>query len=964
MKTNDIIHGFKLIRELELNEIEGTLYEFIHEKTNAKTIWLKRADENKTFSIAFKTTPTDDTGVFHILEHSVLNGSKRYPVKEPFVDLLKGSLQTFLNAMTFPDKTVYPVSSRNNQDFINLMRVYLDAVFYPLAIQSPNVFYQEGWHYELNDTNETPTYKGVVFNEMKGAYSSADSIRSRLVMNRLFPDNCYGNESGGDPDYITDLSYEQFVSAHDKYYSPSNSYIFLDGDMDIDNILQIINDEYLSNFSKNDEEIVIARQEPVVAEKVIKEYEVAPDSPLTKKAQIAKAYVIGNFDEHEKISAFSLITSILCNNNESLLKKAILEKGLAEDIYFGIQDGILQPYVEIDVINTDLEKEDEINEVITDVLNKVIKEGINKEELEAYLNQAEFKAKEREFGGAPKGLVFNLSALDSWLYGGKPEKSLCYDNLFTSLREKMNTSYYEDLIEEFILNSKHSATVLLKPSNTLGQQKAEKEKAKLDQYNKTLSDEDRKELVRMNEQLIKWQNTPDTPEQKATLPYLHLSDLNDKITAYPLDVDKHEGNTLLKHSQDTNGISYTTLYVNTNDLELTDYTILGQLVSLYGKLRTRKYDLVTLNRLMKSILGDFSVVFSNTVSKDNDLRNMVIVSYSCLKRNNREATELVKEILYNTDFNDIDSIKDILKQSVFAMEQAFIAAGHAIAITRVGAYSSPSATIAGYHVGYEAYTYLKNLDEHFDELGTSFCKQLTALKEKMLIKERYTLSIAPDDNNDIVELLLKDAPSGVVNEVSKIEPLGHKREGLIIPSNVSFAAKALAIEDDIEKIGTMSVISNILSLDYLWSEIRVKGGAYGCGQRTSTTKNITFYSYRDPDPNNSLKVFTDTVDYLKNFVENNENIENYIIGTTGEYDPLLSTKQAIKVSDMEYLADITQEFKQNIYTQILTTTINDIKNSIQYFEKVNEADNVCVVGNRQALEKCKDKLDTIIDLIK
>ena len=298
------------------------------------------------------------------------------------------------------------------------------------------------------------------------------------------------------------------------------------------------------------------------------------------------------------------------------------------------------------------------------------------------------------------------------------------------------------------------------------------------------------------------------------------------------------------------------------------------------------------------------------------------------------------------------------------MEQAFIAAGHAIAITRVGAYSSPSATIAGYHVGYEAYTYLKNLDEHFDELGTSFCKQLTALKEKMLIKERYTLSIAPDDNNDIVELLLKDAPSGVVNEVSKIEPLGHKREGLIIPSNVSFAAKALAIEDDIEKIGTMSVISNILSLDYLWSEIRVKGGAYGCGQRTSTTKNITFYSYRDPDPNNSLKVFTDTVDYLKNFVENNENIENYIIGTTGEYDPLLSTKQAIKVSDMEYLADITQEFKQNIYTQILTTTINDIKNSIQYFEKVNEADNVCVVGNRQALEKCKDKLDTIIDLIK
>ena len=964
MKTNDIIHGFKLIRELEVDEIQATLYEFVHEKTDAKTIWLKRADENKTFSIAFKTTPVDDTGVFHILEHSVLNGSKRYPVKEPFVDLLKGSLQTFLNAMTFPDKTVYPVSSRNNQDFINLMRVYLDAVFYPLAIQSPNVFYQEGWHYELNDVNEIPIYKGVVFNEMKGAFSSADSLRSRLIMHNLFPDNCYGNESGGDPDYITDLSYEQFVSAHDKYYSPSNSYIFLDGDMDIDNILQIINDEYLSNFDKNEEEIIITKQEPIIAEKIIKEYEVAPDSPLNKKAQIARAYVIGNFDDYEKISAFSLITSILCNNNESLLKKAILEKGLAEDIYFAVQDGILQPFVEVDVINTDLEKEDEINKVITDVFKKVIKEGINKEELEAYLNQAEFKAKEREFGGAPKGLVFNLSALDSWLYGGKPENSLCFDKLFTSLREKINTSYYEDLIEEYILNSRHSATVLLKPSNTLGQQKAEKEKAKLDKYNQTLNDQDRKELVEMNKQLSIWQNTPDTPEQKATLPYLHLSDLDKTITEYPIDVDKYDGNTILKHPQDTNGISYTTLYVNTNDLQLPDYTILGQLTSLYGKLKTKKYDLVTLNRLMKSILGDFSVTFSNSVSRNNDLRNMIVVSYSCLKRNNLEATELVKEILYNTDFNDIDSIKDILKQSVFGLEQAFIAAGHAIAISRAGSYSSPSATIAGYHIGYEAYTYLKNLDEHFDELGSAFCDQLTKLKEKILIKERYTLSIAPNDNNDIVELLLKDAPSGIVNEVSKIEPLGHKREGFVIPSNVSFAAKALAIKDNIEKIGTMSVISNILSLDYLWSEIRVKAGAYGCGQRTSTTKNISFYSYRDPAPDNSLKVFSDTVDYLKNFVENNENIENYIVGTTGEFDPLLSTKLSIKVSDMEYLTDVTQDFKQNIYTQILTTTINDIKNSIPYFEKVNEADNVCVVGNKQALEKCKDKLDVIIDLIK
>ena len=958
------IHGFKLIRELEINEIQATLYEFIHEKTNAKTIWLKRADENKTFSIAFKTTPVDDTGVFHILEHSVLNGSKRYPVKEPFVDLLKGSLQTFLNAMTFPDKTVYPVSSRNNQDYINLMRVYLDAVFYPLAIQNPNRFYQEGWHYELNDINEIPSYKGVVFNEMKGAFSSADSIRSRLIMHSLFPDNCYGNESGGDPNYITDLTYEQFVAAHNKYYSPSNSYIFLDGDIDIDNILQIINDEYLNNFEKNEEEIIIAKQKPIIAEKVIKDYEVAPDSELTKKAQIAKAYVIGNFDDYEKISAFSLITSILCNNNESPLKKAILENDLGEDIYFAVQDGILQPFVEIDVINTDLQKEDEINEILTKTFKEIIKQGINKEELEAYLNQAEFKAKEREFGGAPKGLVFNLSALDSWLYGGKPEDGLCFDDLYASLRTKINTSYYEDLIEEYILNSNHCATVLLKPSNTLGQEKIEKENAKLAAYNETLSEKDKQELIKMNEELSKWQNSVDTPEQKATLPYLRLSDLNDKVSKYPIDVDKYENNIILKHPQDTNGITYVSLYINTNDLELPDYTILGQMTLLFGKLKTKKYDVTTLNRMIKAILGDFNVSFSNSVSKDRELKNMMVVTYSCLQRNNYEATELVKEIIYNTDLSDFDSIKDILKQNIFGLEQTFIAAGHAIAVTRAGAYSSASATIAGYHVGYEAYKYLKNIDDNYDELGLSFCKQLSQLRDKILVKERYTLSIAPQGSETIIEQILKDAPSGTVNKVSDIHPLGHAREGMIIPSNVSYAAKVLALPEDIEKIGTMYVISNILSLDYLWNEIRVKGGAYGCGQRTSLSNNIIFHSYRDPNPDNSLQVFTNTVNYLKKFVDNNENIENYIVGTTGEFDPLFSTKQAIKASDAEYLINYSYELKQSIYNQILNTTIKDIEKAITYFEKVNEADNVCVVGNKQAIEQCKDKLDTIFDLIK
>ncbi|MBR5754267.1 MAG: insulinase family protein, partial [Erysipelotrichaceae bacterium] len=647
MQVNDKIHGFRVIRVEKVDEIQATLNEMIHEKTQAKAIWLERADENKTFSIAFKTTPVDDTGVFHILEHSVLNGSRKYPVREPFVDLLKGSLQTFLNAMTFPDKTVYPVSSRNRQDFINLMRVYLDAVFYPLAKEKPYVFYQEGWHYELNDKDEEPIYKGVVFNEMKGAFSSADSMRYRLIMHSLFPDNCYGKESGGDPEHITDLTYEQFCASHDRYYSPDNSYIFLDGDMDIDEILKIIDEEYLDGFDTRVEPVTIEKQAPKSFDTITREYEISEQSDTKGKAQIAEGYVIGSFDEYEKTSAFSLISSVLCGSNESPLKKLILENGYGEDIYFGVQDGILQPYVEIDVINTDLEKQEEIRNAIREKFEEIVKEGLDTEELKANLNQAEFKAKEREFGGAPKGLVFAITALDSWLYGGDPINSLCFDNTFAFLREKIGTSYYEDLIKEYILDSKHSTCVLLKPSNTLGAKKAEKEKEKLAAISKEWTEKEKEDLVSLNKDLTAWQMTPDTPEQKATLPALHLEDLNEKPTEYPAETYERSGVTVISHGQETNGISYVSLHIKNDDLTLEECTVLGQMLMLMGQLKTEKYDALTLNRMMKSILGEFSASYTpRNRFHDGSEVNYSTVSFSSLHRNDEEAVDLVKEILY------------------------------------------------------------------------------------------------------------------------------------------------------------------------------------------------------------------------------------------------------------------------------------------------------------------------------
>ncbi len=964
MKINDMIHGFRIIRIRHSDELKAEMYEFLHEKSAAKAIWLKRADENKTFSIAFKTTPIDDTGVFHILEHSVLNGSHRYPVREPFVDLLKGSLQTFLNAMTFPDKTVYPVSSRNSQDFINLMRVYLDAVFAPLAVEKPYVFYQEGWHYELQEGDIQPSYKGVVFNEMKGAFSSPDSLRMRYMMHALFPDNCYGYESGGDPDHITDLSYEDFCASHAKYYAPDNAYIFLDGDLDIDQVLAVIDEEYLQHYDRKNHEIVIARQEPVVAEKVVKEYEIAAGQDPAGKAQIAYGYVVSDFDDYEKNMAFSLISSVLCARNESPLKQAILSKGLGEDVYFDIQDGILQPYVEIDVINTDLEKEDEIDQTIRELLEETVKNGLDKEELEAVLNQREFKAKERDFGGMPKGLVFALSSLDSWLYGGDPMRSICFEELFDSLRAKIHSSYYEDLLKEAILESRHHAKVLLKPSNSLGEQKQQNEKAKLAKIYESWSEEEKQQILRMNEEFTKWQGTADSPEQKETLPKLRLEDLKKTLTDYPIKVSSYGNNTVLTHEQNTDGISYLSLFIQANDLSLRDHTILSQMLSFLGKLRTTHYDPLTLHRLTKSILGDFYTSFTPALSfKNQEPRSNISIIWSCLNRNDEEALKLVKEILYETDFSDDKAIRDILKQNIFSLEQTYINAGHSLAALRASAYSSRSAVISEYYAGYEAYRYLKERDEHYEERKAEFLDSLKELQQKLFIRERYILSIAGTKEEPFLKELLESAPGGSIGQDTEIQPLGHRKEGFIVPSNVSYAVKSASLKDDVRKPGVMQVLSNILTYDYLWNEIRVRNGAYGCGFRCGSNKQANFYSYRDPSPEKSLQIYHDTPDYLKHFLEQTDSIENYIVGTTGDFDPYMSNKSMIRASDLEYLIDLTYDDKQQIYEEILATSLDDLKDTIALFDKINEIDDVCIVGNKDAIDRCQDELTEIVSLM-
>lgn len=963
MNINDVIHGFRVLNVRHIEEINGDLYEMVHEKTTARTIWLKRDDENKTFAIAFRTTPVDDTGVFHILEHSVLNGSQRYPLREPFVDLLKSSLQTFLNAITFPDKTVYPVSSRNDKDFINLMRVYLDAVFRPLAVSNPNIFRQEGWHYEILDPEADPIYKGVVFNEMKGAFSSPDGVRSRYLLHALFPDTCYGNESGGDPDHITDLTYQQFCDSHKKYYSPSNSFIILDGDVNIEETLAIIDDEYLSQFTSEGAKINFDAQKPVTPEDLIVEYEIGAEEKPAGKAQIAYGYVVGDYTSRVSNAALALIAQVLCGSNEAPLKKAIISAGLGEDVYFSMEDGLLQSCVEIDVINTDLEKEPQITETIRNELQRVIKEGIDRNEMTAILSKAEFKAKERDFGNAPKGLVFALTSLDTWLYGGDPLQGIIKDDIYAQLREKLDTDYYEQLLQDLILDSKHHAKVLLKPSTTLGQIKAEKEKRKLAAAKASWSKEEIDELVEMNKKLAVWQATEDTPEQQATLPVLHISDLKKTATTLPLEVCKHNGrNTVLKHELDTNGISYVSLYSDIADYSLHQISVLSLLTTLLGQIATEKYDTIHLNQAINAILGEFSTGVSFATDKNDELKSFVNVTWSSLERNDLAGVELVKEIIYRTSLDDKKAIRDIVRQTKMSQEQAFSRYGSNLASLRVSACDSEAGVSAEYANGYEFYKFIRNLEDNWDSESDKVLAEMKELYKDLFTADRLTLGIASPDSENVVRAVLDNTPEGTVGPKAERKPLGHRREGIVVPANISYASMGAFTGRLPDKdLGTMYVVSNILSLDYLWNNVRVKNGAYGCGF-SARGSNSWYRSFRDPNPANSLHIFKNAPVYLKEFCDSDPNVEKYIIGTMGDFDPLMTAKTMARRSDMDYFTDITDEVKQNILDSILATDEKAIRDSIELLADIRDKDNVCVIGNKDALEKCRDQLDEIFPL--
>ena len=948
MKVNDILHGFKVTRVRESEELKGTLYEMEHLKTGAQLAWLDNGCENKLFSATFKTLPWDDTGVFHILEHSVLAGSDNYPVKEPFLDLIKSSMNTFLNAMTFPDKTMYPVSSKNEQDFINLTRVYLDAVFRPAIYHNDSIFRQEGWHYEVEE--DEPFYNGVVFNEMKGAFASVDTHIEDGLQKALFPDSIYHYVSGGDPAYIPDLTYENFLRAHSEFYSPSNCRIYLDGDLPLDRVLTIIDDEYLSTFERDERVHEIALQEPVEAQEVTRFYEIGKDEDESKKSHLVLGKVFSDWSQRSRNIAYTLMSIYLAGDNESPLKRAILEKGLAQDVEFSIMDGIAQPFYAIVFRNMDMCDKEEILKVYRETLTKIKEEGVDRDALIGGLNRFEFSLRE---SGEPAGLYRCMNAMSSWLYGGDMMLYLESNDIVHELRAALDTDLYDRIIGE-LLDETGLVTLDILPSKTKGEEDAEKEYERVTKEYSSFTEEELKEVEDIYERMRKWQDTPDSPEAVATLPVLKISDVSPEPQWVEPEVRDVNGVRFLYEPIFTNGVVHVNMYFNVADLKEDDLKMVSAMTEFLGLLPTSKHSASELQKETRKLLGglDYNVISPWVKGDTSKVKPLFVVSFSVLEENLDAALDLVIEILTDTNFNNPATISENLLQAREIIYQSIMGSGNQFAARRVLSNYAASSYIEEKINGYEFLLFVRSLLNGFEDKVSGLVDEWQGLADKVFTASRLTIGETSTEKHTSLEKLASALPLGeAVPEYMEISISGESRkEAILIPAGISFAAfGSNMLKYGFSHSGRFQVLSQIMSYGYLWEEIRVHGGAYGCGFSAGLTGNMVFTSYRDPNPQNSLKVYANAGDFIRDFAESDEDLTKYIISSISGMDGLVSSARKGYGQELNYIRGTNYDDLYEIRQQMLRLTKEDLAELADLFDKVALDGTVCVVGNAEAI---------------
>lgn len=946
--NNDSISGFTVQRVRDSKELNGQCVYLKHIKTGAEVFFLNNGAENKVFSVAFRTIPENHTGVFHILEHSVLCGSEKYPVKEPFVELLKSSMNTFLNAMTFADMTMYPVASRNDKDLLNLASVYLDAVFHPAILTDPRIFMQEGWHIE-----ETPEdgyiYKGVVFNEMKGALSNPDNLISEKTMCQLFPDTGYGFISGGDPEYITDLTYEQFIDTYKRFYHPGNARIYIEGNAPIEKLLSMI-DSSISGFDSTDELPSFIYQAPKGSEMDL-EFELGADESHENKGHLTISRLLGDWRDKTMNMAAYLICDVLTGNNDAPLTRMILENNLAQDFSLTVDDTCLQSWFTFHAENITDGKEKEIIELLDSFGDQLKKTGLNRDDLEASLNRFAFNIKEDE---DPNGINRCIRSMESWLYGGDPLYALENNNELAELRKMLDDGRIDDLANTIFSRNGNECILHVRPSSTKGDELRQKEQEKIQMV---ISSWDSQKITMNNhlmEELNDWQSSPDSEENLAMLPTLNRDDINHEVVWTETETFTVQDVQILYHPLACGGIVHLKVFFALTDISLEDLTKVGLLSGMLGHLDTEKHDAYSLQREIKKHVGrlGFTVQVRSPGYDNSKCKPQLVAFASVLRENLPAAVGLITEILTSTKLSQKDRIIEYIRQNEIGLRQKIVSAGHAVGMRNVlSHYSSDGAALRALE-GDIAVRFNHEFAENPEKVFPEFLRVSQYVLDESICKKRMLISVSSDDLPDLNGLVSMFREGNCVPESVHYELDTPLCTGWRVPAQIGYAVRGYRL-DRIGKTfdGSWLLLSNILSLSFMWNRVRVQGGAYGAGFQIDLSGNIFTYSFRDPSPEKTLHAAADAADFVREFARGNEKLDNYIISTLNDLDPLLSTRQKGNVADNFYINGMTKDKYAKIRMDILNADANKLVEACECLNEFAESGAVCVVANNEMLER-------------
>lgn len=964
---------YEILDEHRVEDVQSDGFILRHKKSGARIAILSNNDDNKVFYIGFRTPPEDETGVPHIIEHTTLCGSKKFPVKDPFIELAKGSLNTFLNAMTYPDKTVYPVASCNDQDFKNLMDVYLDAVFNPNITKYEEIFKQEGWHYELTGKDDELKINGVVYNEMKGAYSSPDEVLSSQIYRSLFPDNTYSKDSGGNPEYIPKLTYEAYLDFYHKYYHPSNSYIYLYGDMDVVERLEWLDKEYLSlyDYKKVNSEI---NKQPAFDEikNVEAQYSITMDDSQENKTYLSYNRVVGDSLDEMLYQAFDVLDYALVSSPGAPVKQALIDAGIGDDVYGSYDAGILQPVFSFVAKNANASQADEFESIIESTLKEVVKTGINKEALLAGINSSEFKFREADFGQFPKGLLFGLNCLDSWLFDDmKPFIHLECLGTFAKLRKAVDTDYFEKLIQEYLLDNTHGSSVTVKPKRGLGNEREEALAKELSDYKASLSDEEIKKLIEDTEHLKKYQEEPSSDEDLRKLPMLTRADMKKNAMPFSNIEDELLDVKVVRHDIESNGIDYISFLFDAGDFAQSELGYLGFFTNALGLVSTEKYSYTDLANATNIYTGGIS---TGTASHPDikDRNNFVFkfeVKLKVLEKNLDKALELMEQMLLTSDFTDKKRLGELVAQIKARLQANLSSSGHLVAAMRSMSSFSRYALYQDELKGVAFYRSICRIEKELSESPKSVSDKLAAIAKKLFARNRMLISFT--GNNEAYGNA-KPSLEKVIAGFNKMSAVGNQaevhfntaKEAFIDASQIQYVAKTGDfICEGYEYTGALRLLRIILSYDYLWINVRVKGGAYGCMNTFLRSGESYFVSYRDPNLSDTLDVYDRIPEYIKSFSPDERDMTKYIIGTFSALDTPMNPEAKGSRSLSAYLEGITYEQIQKERNEILNAQPEDIRRLADLVEAVLKKDSICVIGNENMIKESAGLFENVEKLI-